>query len=228
MNPSEQRLVWTDLETGGLNGMQKGGIVGAAHYPIFEVAAVITDGNLNPIGEPFNMVVYQDDEEIEKSQKEALAMHEESGLLIRVREEGTPLAEVEKAMLAWLKANGVKKFTPKTKQGAYMAGNSIKLDRDFIMYQMPSLDQFLHYRMLDVSAFDIGSRLWNPYIAEEMNKKYRHEAMEDIKESLVEAIMYKAMFDGKSRSSFRAGYEQGVKAGNLDSMDTDWVTYRNA
>lgn len=221
-------LFWLDLETAGLNGRdKKTGIVGADHYPIFEVAGILTDEQLNPVGEPLRLVIFQEEDEIKKGDKVALEMHEKSGLLKEVRESGLTLEQAEKEILALLKKHGAKKFSTKSKQGVVMCGNSIKFDRDFIMYQMPMLDEFMHYRMLDVSAFAMGSCFWNPAVSEELVKEYKHEAMSDIKESIAEALIYKAVFMGKSRESFRAGFEAGAKAGAVDTMDADWVEYRN-
>ncbi|WP_217495112.1 oligoribonuclease [Vibrio sonorensis] len=197
---SEISLVWIDLETGGLNGRLENGEVGGAYYPIFEIAVKVTDTELVELCEPLRLVVYQDDEMIARSSKWALESHTESGLIKEVRESGITLDEAERILLSHLASNGVGAFDRKAGAGAIMAGNGIHYDRFFIALQMPLLNAYLYYRQFDVSAINVGARMWNKELYEEtrLAKEYKHEAMADIQESLNEALVYKKRFEVKA------------------------------
>ncbi|GAL07882.1 3'-to-5' oligoribonuclease [Photobacterium aphoticum] len=228
MTERQETFVWLDLETGGLMGKQENGQMGEAYYPILEVAVILTDRNLDRIGEPLRMAIFQEEDEIAKCDPWAQKTHEESGLLKDVRESGVTLADAEKQILKLLKKHGIKKFEHKATSIGILAGSSVHFDRAFIRCQMAELDKFLHYRLFDVSPFDIASRAWNPELSAQHDKRLKHEALADIEDSINEARIYRDLFIGKDRGSFRAGYERGASAGGVENMDQHWVDYRNA
>lgn len=199
-NPGEYFL-FGDIETGGLNGKLECGGLGMARYPIFELAFVLTDSNLNQVGDPLRIVVWQLEERIAMSDPWALDVHGKSGLLDEVRNSTVSLFEAEEQVLAWLDANGVESYNRKERTGAIFCGNSIMFDRDFIMCQMPELHNYLHYRQLDISAIALAARAWAPELANQAveHKQYKHEAFADIQESIDELKCYRAeLFGGFS------------------------------
>ncbi len=165
------KLLWIDLEMTGLDPEKD---------KILEVAAIATDMNLKPVA-TYEAVVKVDDELIkarmvgefwEKNAKSRDA-------LIAQNTSGKPVAEVERELLDFIDANFGKTV--------YLAGNSIHQDRKFIEREMPALNQKLHYRMLDVSA-------WKIYFENALNKKFakpeNHRALDDINGSIEELKWY--------------------------------------
>lgn len=189
-------LIWTDLETGGLSGQIETGELGCSHYPIFEIAIIVTDSDLNEIGKPLHIFVHQEEEDIAKSHQWAIDEHTKTGLLDNCRKYGVELASAEQMILAHLKALGVPQYDRKEKTGGVMAGNSITLDRMFISAQMPNFESYMHYRQLDISGIAMAARLWAPEAARSAieHKKYLHEALSDIRESIAEAKAYRDLF----------------------------------
>lgn len=187
------KLVFLDLETGGLNGRIETGELGCHHYPILEIAVIVTDSDLNQIGEPLVIPVFQTDTALSKCHEWALAKHEETGLLKRVRESGIALDQAEDLVIQYLGSVGVDKYDRKTKSGGVLAGSSIHFDRSFIMAQMNELNNYLHYRQLDVSALALTARMFCPE-AEKLatqHKELKHEALADIRETITELRFYK-------------------------------------
>ena len=191
MNSNELVLLWGDLETGGLNGRLDNGELGMNYYPIFEIAIIVTDLELEPIGEPLRLVIHQSDDVISRSHEWAIDTHTKSGLLKDVRESGITLEQAETLIIEYLNNLGINKYDRKKQSGAIFAGNSISFDRSFLMCQMPTLSDFMHYRQLDISALNIAFRFWLPELANSITKEYSHEALADIKESIQEAKTYK-------------------------------------
>lgn len=187
----ELTLLWGDIETGGLNGKLENGELGMHYYPIFEIAIIVTDLELETIGEPLRLVIHQSEEMISRSYEWAIETHTKSGLLKEVRESGITLQQAESLILEYLNDLGIKKYDRKKRTGAIFAGNSISFDRSFIMCQMPTLSDYMHYRQFDVSAVNLAFRFWNPELAGSIVKEYSHEALADIKESIQEAKVYK-------------------------------------
>lgn len=191
---SEVALLWCDMETGGLNGRQPNGRLGVEEYPIFELAAILTDVELNQIGEALRLVIHHPEDVIARSDEWAITAHTNSGLLEEVRQSTLSLADAEQQVLAYLKANGVNAYDRSARSGAIMVGNSIPFDRSFIMSQMPALNNYLHYRQLDISALALASRYWNPAIEKAApTKTYTHRALTDIEESIAEARHYRSI-----------------------------------
>jgi oligoribonuclease len=183
-----------DLETGGLNGPVLGGKLGMQYYPIFEMAFIVTDTNLEQLGEPLRLVVSHSEEDIAKSHEWAIEKHTESGLLTEVRFSDIKLLQAEQMVIDHLKSLGIDPYDRKKKTGAILSGSSIAFDRSYIMCQMPALHDYLHYRQLDISAIALAARAFNPALEKEISskKQYKHEALADIEESIAELKAYRS------------------------------------
>ena len=193
-NMNSNRIAWLDLETGGLDGMQKNGTVGCIQYPILEIALIVTDSELNLSDEAgIRVVIHHSETVLAKMDSWALEHHQKSGLLDEVRASTIDIAQAEQLVIEYLRQNGATAYNRKTKSGTLMAGNSIKFDRNYLNCQMPELDTFFHYRQIDISSVALLCRLWKPEIEREVKKDYRHLALQDIKESIEEAKLYKRL-----------------------------------
>ncbi|MGI2222619.1 oligoribonuclease [Shewanella baltica] len=188
-----QFFLFGDLETGGLNGRLDNGMLGMEYYPIFEAAFIVTDSELNQVGEALHIVIHQDDESIARSHEWALDVHTKSGLLDAVRASSVSLSQAEQMVIEHLKALGIPKHDRKAKTGVVFAGNSIMFDRSFIMCQMPELHEYMHYRQLDISALGLAAKAWAPEVERKAvdAKQYLHEALADIRESIAELKYYR-------------------------------------
>ncbi|MFR9839289.1 oligoribonuclease [Corynebacterium striatum] len=175
--PKNDRLVWIDLEMTGLDPKR---------HVIVEVAAIITDGNLNVIGEGIDLVVHATEAELAEMDDFVTNMHANSGLDKEIRESTTTLREAEDAVLALIAEH----CDPE--HPAPLAGNSIATDRTFIRAYMPRLDEALHYRMIDVSTIKELSRRWFPRAYyNQPDKGMAHRALQDIIESIRELDYYR-------------------------------------
>ena len=175
--PKNDRLVWIDLEMTGLDPKR---------HVIVEVAAIITDGNLNVIGEGIDLVVHATEAELAEMDDFVTNMHANSGLDKEIRESTTTLREAEDAVLALIAEH----CDPE--HPAPLAGNSIATDRTFIRAHMPRLDEALHYRMIDVSTIKELSRRWFPRAYyNQPDKGMAHRALQDIIESIRELDYYR-------------------------------------
>jgi len=202
-----KHFLFGDIETGGLNGRLDNGALGMEYYPILELAFILTDKDLNQIGLPLRVVVHHSDEVIATCSEWALDTHTASGLIDCVRASTLSLADAEQIVIKWLKGHSVTKYDGKTKQGVVFAGNSIMFDRSYIMCQMPTLHEYMHYRQLDVSAIALAARAFNPELERKAIscKLYAHEALADIRESIEELRTYQQVIS--VRDSQRA-YER--------------------
>lgn len=171
------RLVWIDLEMTGLD---------PARHVIVEVAAVITDADLNIVGEGVDLVVHATEDELAEMDAFVTQMHKKSGLDEEIRASKVSLQEAEDAVLALIKEH----CDPN--HPAPLAGNSIATDRTFIRAYMPRLDEALHYRMIDVSTIKELSRRWFPRAYfNQPDKGLAHRALADIVESIRELDFYR-------------------------------------
>jgi oligoribonuclease len=171
------RLVWIDCEMTGLD-LQRDALI--------EIAALVTDGELNIIDDGVDLVIKPPEEAVRQMSKVVRDMHTTSGLLTELPS-GITLAEAEAKVLDYVRSHvpGAKK--------APLCGNSIATDRSFLARDMPGLDAHLHYRMVDVSSIKELSRRWYPraYFASP-TKKGGHRALADITESITELRYYRA------------------------------------
>lgn len=183
-----------DIEAGGLDGRIENGKLGMEYYPIFEIAFIITDTDLNQVGEPLRLVIHQSDEMIARSHEWALKTHTESGLLNEVRASKITLEQAESIIIVHLKSLGIEKYNVKKRTGAVFSGNSIKYDRNFFTCQMPVLNDYFHYRQLDISVLALAARAFMPELEKDVTarKEYKHEALADIQESIAELKAYRS------------------------------------
>jgi oligoribonuclease len=170
-------LVWIDCEMTGLDlGKDK----------LIEVAALVTDPDLTVLGEGIDLVIHADDAALDAMPEIVRDMHAKSGLTEEVRRSPITLAEAEEAVLAY-----IKEFVPNPRT-APLCGNSIATDRGFLTRDMPTLDSYLHYRMIDVSSIKELCRRWYPRVYfGQPAKGLAHRALADIRESIRELEYYR-------------------------------------
>jgi len=170
-------LVWIDCEMTGLE-LQRDALI--------EVAALVTDSDLNVLGEGVDVVIHVDDEQLDGMVDVVREMHARSGLTDAVRASTVSLAEAEERVLEY-----ITKHVPEPKS-APLCGNSIATDRGFLARYMPTLDNHLHYRMVDVSSIKELTRRWYPRVYfGQPAKGLSHRALADIKESIRELAYYR-------------------------------------
>jgi oligoribonuclease len=153
---------------------------------LIEIAALVTDSELNVLGEGVDIVIHADEEALANMPDVVQKMHAHSGLTEEVRRSTVTLEEAERRVLEY-----VREFVPEPNH-APLAGNSIGTDRGFITRDMPDLDGHLHYRMVDVSSIKELVRRWYPRIYyAKPEKGLAHRALADIKESIGELDYYR-------------------------------------
>ena len=153
---------------------------------LIEVAALVTDADLNVLGEGVDLVIHADDAALDAMPPVVRDMHAKSGLTEEVRRSAISMAEAEEAVLAY-----VRQFVPNPRT-APLCGNSIATDRGFLARDMPALDSFLHYRMIDVSSIKELCRRWYPRVYfGQPAKGLAHRALADIRESIRELEYYR-------------------------------------
>jgi oligoribonuclease len=170
-------LVWIDCEMTGLD---------LSRDALVEVACVITDSELNRLDEGVDVVIKPPPETLEQMSEVVREMHTASGLLPALSE-GVTLAEAESLVLEYIRGH------IKEPKRAPLCGNSIATDRSFIARDLPAVDAYLHYRMVDVSSVKELVRRWYPrvYFASPA-KQGGHRALADITESIQELRYYRA------------------------------------
>ena len=172
------RLVWIDCEMTGLDLVRDA---------LIEIAVLVTDGDLNVLGEGVDVVIHADEAALAAMPDVVRDMHAKSGLTDEVRASTVTLADAEQQVLAY-----VREYVP-DKLTAPLAGNSIATDRGFLARDMPELDAHLHYRMVDVSSIKELCRRWFPRVFyAKPEKGLAHRALSDIRESIKELAYYRA------------------------------------
>jgi oligoribonuclease len=171
-------LIWIDLEMTGLAPNAD---------RILEIATLITDANLNIIAEGPNLAVRQSDELLDGMDDWNQRHHSKTGLIEKVKNSRIDDKEAERQTIEFLVQYSDKGASP-------MCGNSICQDRRFLANYMPELEEFFHYRNLDVSSIKELVRRWKPEILEGLVKKGTHIAMDDIKDSVIELVYYREHF----------------------------------
>ena len=206
-----EELVWIDCEMTGLD---------LNRDRLIEIAALVTDGDLNILGEGIDVVIHADDDALTQMIPVVKEMHTQSGLIGEVRASTVNTARAERMVLDYIRAH-----VPQAKT-APLAGNSIATDRGFIARDMPALDDYLHYRMVDVSSIKELCRRWYPRIYYgQPEKGLSHRALADIHESIGELRYYRrtafVIPPGPSTSEIEAiAAETGAAthaAGEMDS-----------
>jgi len=178
MPQDASRLIWIDLEMTGLKPDTD---------RIIEMALVVTDGDLNTVAEAPVWVVRQSDEVLDGMDAWNKGTHGRSGLIAKVRASPLDEATVEAQALAFLQEHVPPKASP-------MCGNSICQDRRFLARHMPLLEDYFHYRNLDVSTLKELARRWKPDLMKGVPKEGKHEALADVYESIVELRYYRQEF----------------------------------
>lgn len=175
---SKDLLVWIDLEMTGLD---------VSRERILEIATVVTNAELEILGEGPDLVVHQSDEILAAMDAWNTKHHGDSGLTERARSSTVTEADATAQTMAFLAAVGV------SPRSAPLAGNSIHQDRLFLAKYMPELERFVHYRNVDVSTIKELVRRWMPTTYDARpTKKGSHRALDDIKESIEELRYYRA------------------------------------
>ena len=168
-------LIWIDLEMTGLDPMED---------RIIEIATIVTDKNLKVLEEGPVLAVKQSDEMLEGMDDWCTTQHGKSGLTDRVKNSSVSEATAEAVTIAFLE-----KYVPRGRSP--MCGNSICQDRRFLARWMPELEEFFHYRNLDVSTLKELARRWAPEVSEGFSKESSHLAMDDIRDSIAELQYYR-------------------------------------
>ena len=172
-------IVWVDCEMTGLE-------VGVDE--ICEMAVIVTDEDLKPVHEGFQVVVKPSRKAMKNMGEFVTNMHTVSGLITEIPK-GISIKKAEQQVLDYVKQWVTEKGT------APLAGNSIGTDRMFLNRQTPEFDSFLHYRNIDVSSFKEMARRWYPKIYFQLPKKdVSHRALSDIQESIMELRYYRKVF----------------------------------
>ena len=171
-----ERLVWIDCEMTGLD-LTKDALI--------EVAALVTDFDLNVLGDGVDIVIKPPAEALDQMGDYVRQMHQKSGLAAQL-ESGVTLQEAERQVLAY-----IRKFCSEGSRPP-LAGNTVATDRSFLVRDMPTLESFLHYRIVDVSSIKELSRRWFPRAYYQApSKRGNHRALADIQESIEELRYYR-------------------------------------
>ncbi len=173
---ANERLVWIDLEMTGLDPTKD---------EIVEIACIVTESDLTEIDEGISIVVKPNDAPLAAMDPFVVDMHTTSGLITEIPG-GTTLADAEERVLAYITER-----VPEARK-APLAGSSVYVDRGFLARYMPSIDQHMHYRLIDVSSLKELARRWYPRIYySSPDKTGNHRALADIRESIAELRYYR-------------------------------------
>src|SRR6201999_453658 len=177
VNAVRDELVWIDCEMTGLD---------LSSDKLIEIAVLVTDADLNVLGDGVDVVIHADDVALSSMIDVVTQMHTRSGLIEEVRASTVDVATAETMVLDYIREH------VKQAKTAPLAGNSIATDRGFIARDMPTLDDYLHYRMIDVSSIKELCRRWYPRVYwAQPAKGLAHRALADIHESVQELAYYR-------------------------------------
>ena len=175
MTQDSNNLIWIDLEMTGLD---------TQNDVIIEIATIVTDGQLNTLAEGPVLAIHQSDEVLAGMDDWNQRQHGNSGLIERVKQSQITENMAEQETISFLREFVPAKTSP-------MCGNSICQDRRFLARCMPELEEFFHYRNLDVSTLKELAKRWMPEISKGLQKKGAHLALDDIRESIEELRYYR-------------------------------------
>ncbi|OZS42078.1 oligoribonuclease [Photobacterium sanguinicancri] len=175
MTISDQNLIWIDLEMTGLD---------PETHKIIEIATIVTDAQLNILAEGPTLAIHQPEAELDKMDDWCTNTHTGSGLVERIRQSKLTEEDAVRETIVFLE-----KWVPKG--ASPICGNSIGQDRRFLYKHMPELEQYFHYRYLDVSTLKELTRRWQPELLDGFSKKGSHLALDDIRDSIAELRYYR-------------------------------------
>lgn len=171
----KENLVWIDMEMTGLDPETD---------LVLEIATIVTDANLNIIAEGPVLAIHQSDEALNGMDQWCIDTHGKSGLTERCRKSNLSVDDATQQTIQFLH-----KYVPKGVSP--LCGNSIGQDRRFMVRYMPQLNDYFHYRSVDVSTVKELVRRWKPEVLEGFHKKGTHMALDDIRESIAELVYYR-------------------------------------
>ena len=175
MSDRKSNLIWIDLEMTGLDSDKD---------RIIEIATIVTDAELNVLAEGPAIAIYQEDRILANMDEWNTNQHGKSGLTQRVRDSKINEQQAEQSTIEFLQQHVDAGASP-------MAGNSICQDRRFMHRSMPKLEQYFHYRNLDVSSVKELGKRWYPEQLKGFKKSGNHLAMDDIRDSIAELRFYR-------------------------------------
>ena len=178
LKKSEMNLIWVDMEMTGLQPDTD---------RIIEVAVVVTSPDLSVRVEGPVFAIHQSDAVLDGMDNWNKGTHGKSGLIDRVKASTVTEAQAEAELIEWLAT-----YVPRGKSP--MCGNTICQDRRFMVRTMPKLEEFFHYRNLDVSTLKELAKRWKPSALEGLTKAQKHTALADINESIDELVHYRSTF----------------------------------
>jgi oligoribonuclease len=178
LKKSEHNFVWLDCEMTGLDPVEN---------RLIEIAVVVTNPDLSIRIDGPVFALKTSEVALEKMDKWNVSTHTNSGLIAKVRASKVTAAQAEKELIEFLKA-----YVPAGKSP--LCGNTIGQDRKFLVRYMPQLEEFFHYRNLDVSTLKELAKRWKPEVYKSFKKKQRHTALADVHESIDELVHYREHF----------------------------------
>ena len=174
---TDDPLVWIDLEMTGLE---------VERDVIVEIACIVTDAELAAVDDGIELIVHADAPTLAQMGDFVRGMHTKSGLLAKIEQSDIDVATAQKAVLEYIRTH-----VPNA-SSAPLCGNSIGTDRRFLAAYMRELDDYLHYRSIDVSSLKELCRRWYPAVYKKRpNKSEHHRALDDIRESIEELRFYR-------------------------------------
>ncbi|ANO33871.1 oligoribonuclease [Vibrio breoganii] len=172
---NDKNLIWVDLEMTGLD---------PETHKVIEIASIVTDSELNILAEGPVIAIHQPESELAKMDDWCTNTHTNSGLVERVQNSDI---DEDKAVAQTIEF--LEKWVPRG--ASPICGNSIGQDRRFLYKHMPELEQYFHYRYVDVSTLKELTRRWKPEVLDGFTKKGVHLALDDIRESIAELRYYR-------------------------------------
>ncbi|MCC2617337.1 oligoribonuclease [Aestuariibacter halophilus] len=175
MAADENNLVWIDMEMTGLDPETD---------VVLEIATIVTDSQLNVVAEGPVLAVHQPDDVLDNMDPWCVETHGKSGLTARCRASNVSVTDAAVQTIAFLQQHVPKGKSP-------LCGNTIGQDRRFMVKYMPELEDYFHYRSIDVSTIKELVRRWQPDILNGFTKQGTHLALDDIRESIAELRFYR-------------------------------------
>jgi oligoribonuclease len=186
---NDDNLVWIDCEMTGLDPEVD---------RLLEIAVIVTGPDLQPRVEGPVLVIHQSDEQLNKMDAWNKGTHGKSGLIDKVKASTVTEAQAEDELIAFISKYVSKGASP-------MCGNTIGQDRRFLVKYMPRLEQWFHYRNLDVSTLKELAKRWRPDVFNAFKKQQAHTALADVQESIDELAHYREHFLKVDSPSVQAG-----------------------